>query len=85
MASCFVRQVSVSLGRLFKPPEGASTPDALSVSALTHIMLDVSYHDAKKRCLLDMTETRDEVFKMVLGAPEVMERIVSGKIHIVLF
>jgi len=59
--------------------------DALSVSALTHIMLDVSYHDAKKRCLLDMTETRDEVFKMVLGAPQVMERIVSGKIHILLF
>jgi len=59
--------------------------DALSVSALTHIILDVSYHDAKNRSLLDIPETRDEVFKTVLGVPQVMERIKAGKMHIVLF
>lgn len=59
--------------------------DALSVSALTHIVLDISHRDAKKRCLLDIPETRDEVFRTVLGAPQVMERIKAGKTHIVLF
>ncbi len=59
--------------------------DALSVSALTHIVLDASYRDAKQRCLLDIPETRDEVFRTVLGAPQVMERVKIGKTHIVLF
>ncbi|KAH9977206.1 U3-containing 90S pre-ribosomal complex subunit-domain containing protein [Lactifluus volemus] len=59
--------------------------DALSVAALTHIVLDISHRDAKQRCLLDIPETRDDVFKMVLGAPQIMERVVSGKIYIVLF
>lgn len=67
------------------PTDRVSTRDALSVSALTHLMLDVSYHDAKNRCLLDIPETRDEVFKTVLGAPVIMERLKAGKIHIVLF
>jgi len=59
--------------------------DALSVSALTHIILDVSYHDAKNRSLLDIPETRDDVFKTVLGAPYVIERLKAGKMHVVLF
>ncbi|KAH9001732.1 U3-containing 90S pre-ribosomal complex subunit-domain containing protein [Lactarius akahatsu] len=59
--------------------------DALSVSALTHIVLDVSHRDAKELCLLDIHQTRDEVFRTVLGAPQVMERIKAGKTHIVLF
>jgi len=59
--------------------------DALSVSALTHVMLDVSFRDAKNRSLLDIPETRDELFKMVLGAPLVMERLKAGKLYIVLF
>jgi len=59
--------------------------DALSVSALTHIVLDVSHRDAKNLCLLDIPQTRDEVFRTVLGAPQVMERIKAGKTHVVLF
>jgi protein CMS1 len=59
--------------------------DALSVSALTHVMVDVSFHDAKNRCLLDIPETRDDIFKTVLGAPLVLERLKAGKLHIVLF
>ena len=55
------------------------------MSALTHIVLDMSYRDAKQRCLLDIPETRDDVFKTVLGAPQIMERVVSGKIYIILF
>ncbi len=48
-------------------------------------MLDVTFRDAKNRSMLDIPETRDELFKMVLGAPLVMERLKAGKIHIVLF
>jgi len=55
------------------------------VSALTHIILDVSYQDAKKRSLLDIPETRDEVFKTVLATPQILERIKAGKIQVVLF
>ncbi|KAF9448334.1 hypothetical protein P691DRAFT_729760 [Macrolepiota fuliginosa MF-IS2] len=59
--------------------------DALSISALSHIVLDVSYIDAKKRTLLDIPETRDEVFRTVLGAPQVLAAIREGKIQVVLF
>ena len=58
--------------------------DALSIAQLTHIILDVSHRDAKKRCLLDIPETRDEVFKSVLGCPKVLQAIRAGKIQVVL-
>ena len=57
---------------------------ALGTSALTHIILDVSHQDAKKRNVLDIPETRDEVFKMVIGAPKVLQGIKQGKIQLVL-
>ncbi|KAJ7632414.1 U3-containing 90S pre-ribosomal complex subunit-domain containing protein [Roridomyces roridus] len=59
--------------------------DALTVSALTHIILDISYRDSKKRNMFDIPETRDEVFKTVLGAPKVLQAIKEGKIQVVLF
>jgi len=48
-------------------------------------MLDVTYRDGKQRSLLDIPETRDEVFKTVLGGPAVLQAIKSGKIQVVLF
>ncbi|KAF8831496.1 hypothetical protein HHX47_DHR1000513 [Lentinula edodes] len=62
-----------------------SETDALTISALSHIMLDVSFRDAKKRNLLDIPETRNEVFKAVFGGPKISEAIHSGKIKVVLF
>lgn len=58
---------------------------SLAVSALTHVILDVTHRDAKNRTLLDIPETRDEVFKTVLGAPSVQKGIKEGKIQVVLF
>ncbi|RPD65914.1 hypothetical protein L227DRAFT_606074 [Lentinus tigrinus ALCF2SS1-6] len=58
--------------------------DALSTSALTHIILDVSFRDVKKRSLLDIPETRDEVFRTVLGAPKVFNGLKQGTIQLVL-
>jgi protein CMS1 len=59
--------------------------DALSLSALSHIILDVTFRDSKKRSLLDIPETRDEVIKTVLGCPRVLEAIRAGKVKVVLF
>jgi len=58
--------------------------DALQTSALTHIILDVSHQDAKKRNVLDTPETRDEIFKGVIGSPKVLPGIKQGKIQLVL-
>ncbi|KAG5639603.1 hypothetical protein H0H81_010805 [Sphagnurus paluster] len=59
--------------------------DALAASALSHIILDVTYADSKKRTLLDIPETRDEVFKTVLGGTEMQQLIKQGRIQIILF
>ncbi|TFL06902.1 U3-containing 90S pre-ribosomal complex subunit-domain containing protein [Pterulicium gracile] len=59
--------------------------DALSTSALSHIILDVSYKDPKNRSLLDIPETREEVFKLVLGCEKVMQAIKKGQVQLVLF
>ena len=59
--------------------------DALSISALTHIVLDISHKDAKNFNVLQIPQTRDEVFKTVLGAPEIERGIRAGKIQLVLF
>ncbi|TCD66458.1 hypothetical protein EIP91_001338 [Steccherinum ochraceum] len=58
--------------------------DALSTAQLTHIILDISHQDSKKRNLFDIPETRDEVFKTVLGCPKVVQGIKAGKIQVVL-
>lgn len=59
--------------------------DAISLSALTHIILDVTHQDAKKRTMLDIPETRDEVFRTVLGAESVRQAMQRGKIQLILF
>ncbi|EIM90436.1 uncharacterized protein STEHIDRAFT_166618 [Stereum hirsutum FP-91666 SS1] len=59
--------------------------DSLKTTALTHIILDTTHIDTKKRSLLDIPETRDEVFRTVLGAPSVREGIREGRISVVLF
>jgi protein CMS1 len=77
--------VSALHAKCFNPTDGVPAPESLSVVALTHVVLDVSYRDAKNRCLFDIPETRDELFKTVLGAPLVIEGLKAGKIHVVLF
>ncbi|KAF8487644.1 U3-containing 90S pre-ribosomal complex subunit-domain containing protein [Gautieria morchelliformis] len=59
--------------------------DALALTALTHIFLDTTYRDAKKRSIMDIPETRDEVFLSVLGRAHVRAALHSGKIQLVLF
>ena len=51
---------------------------------MTHVIIDVSHRDSKNRNVLDIPETRDEVFKGVIGAPKVLQGIRAGKIQLVL-
>lgn len=60
-------------------------PDAISLKALTHIILDVTFRDVKNRTLLDIPETRDTLFKQVLANEGIRAAIASGKIKVVLF
>ncbi len=55
------------------------------MSALSHIIIDTTYKDAKNRNLLDIPETRDETFQTVLCNPKVLKNIQEGRIQVVLF
>ena len=80
---------------LITPPStNATTTDAapadggdgaLKLFSLSHIFLDSTYLDSKKRSILDIPETRDEIFKGILGNPGIMERLKDGKLKIVLY
>ena len=59
--------------------------DSMAVSALTHIIIDLSYRDAKRRSVLDIPETRDEVFGKILSYKNILQGIKAGKVQIVLF
>jgi len=59
--------------------------DALALSALTHVILDVTFRDQKQRSLLDIPEVRGDVFKTVLGCPKMVDAIKAGKVQVVLF
>jgi protein CMS1 len=61
------------------------TTDAFTLSALTHIMLDVSFQDVKHRSLLDIPETRDEVFRSVLGCPKIIDMLQARQVQVVLY
>ena len=71
------------------PPDVSSDrnipTDALSTSALTHIIIDASFKDAKKRSILDIPETRDELFKTVFGSDAIQGVLRKGKVQVVLF
>ena len=59
--------------------------DSMTASALTHIIIDLSYRDAKKRSVLDIPETRDEVFGKILSYKSILQGIKAGRVQIVLF
>jgi len=57
----------------------------MAVSALTHIIIDLSYRDTKRRSVFDIPETRDEVFGKILSYKSVLQGIKAGRVQIVLF
>lgn len=89
-----MRSLSLSLLLLpFLPPpasprELTPTPpapaDALHLTHLSHLILDASHLDSKKRSLVDLPEARADLFKL-LGTKAVMDRLREGKMKIVVF
>jgi len=59
--------------------------NALNVSALSHIILDITFKDTTTRNLLDIPETRDEIFGTILNHVQILKGIKEGKIQVVLF
>ncbi|GAA5914868.1 hypothetical protein JCM8208_003033 [Rhodotorula glutinis] len=58
--------------------------DALHLTHLSHLILDVSHLDSKKRSLVDLPEARADLFKL-LGTKAVMDRLREGKMKLVVF
>ncbi|KPV75847.1 uncharacterized protein RHOBADRAFT_52866 [Rhodotorula graminis WP1] len=58
--------------------------DALHLTHLSHLILDVSHLDSKKRSLVDLPEARADLFKLV-GTKAVMDRLREGKMKLVVF
>ncbi|CAE6366748.1 unnamed protein product [Rhizoctonia solani] len=78
-------RVGVAVGTPARINQLLAEPDALSVKALSHIVLDLTHVDAKQRSLLDIPETRVDTFQGVLGLPRIRERLLNGKTKLVLF
>jgi len=58
--------------------------DSLKLTALTHIILDVTFIDVKMRSMLDMLETKTDIFKFLAHEP-VRKRLVEGKASLIFF
>ncbi|GAA5833862.1 hypothetical protein JCM11251_005990 [Rhodosporidiobolus azoricus] len=58
--------------------------EALHLTHLSHLILDVSHLDAKKRTLMDMPDARGDLFRL-LGSKKIMERLREGKMKVVIF
>ncbi|CAE6459330.1 unnamed protein product [Rhizoctonia solani] len=78
-------RVGVAVGTPARISQLLAEPDALSVKALSHIVLDLTYIDTKQRSLLDIPETRVDTFRGVLGHSRIRERLLNGKTKLVLF
>lgn len=70
---------------LFPSRPLAHHADALHLTHLSHIILDTTHLDAKKRSMVDMVEAREDLFKNVLGNERIMERLKEGKCKIVVY
>ncbi|KAL5636172.1 hypothetical protein ACGC1H_004850 [Rhizoctonia solani] len=78
-------RVGVAVGTPARISQLLAEPDALSVKALSHIILDLTHLDTKQRSLLDIPETRVDTFRGVLGHSRIKERLLNGKTKLVLF
>ncbi|KDN49316.1 hypothetical protein RSAG8_02018, partial [Rhizoctonia solani AG-8 WAC10335] len=78
-------RVGVAVGTPARISQLLAEPDALSVKALSHIVLDLTYIDSKQRSLLDIPETRVDTLRGVLGHSRIRERLLNGKTQLVLF
>ncbi len=65
-------------------PLPSRVAEALHLTHLSHLILDVSHLDSKKRSLVDLLEARADLFKL-LGSKPIMDRLREGKMKLVVF
>jgi protein CMS1 len=70
---------------IFRLSQTKFLPDSLSISALSHILIDTTFRDSKKRNIFDIPETKQELFRKVLGAPAIRKSMANGTLTLVLF
>jgi len=78
-------KVGVAIGTPARVGTLLSETDSLGLKALSHVILDVSFIDSKMRSMLDMPETRQDLFKSFLAYPPLRARFVEGKTLLVFF
>ncbi|KAM0755310.1 hypothetical protein T439DRAFT_344541 [Meredithblackwellia eburnea MCA 4105] len=78
-------KVGIAVGTPNRIGKLLSETESLNLTHLSHLMLDVTHLDAKKRNLLDMPECREDLFKLVLGNKGLMERLRMGRMKVVLY
>lgn len=85
--------VSVAIGTPDRLGKLLSAEDGLKLTNLEYIVLDMTHRDAKNRTLLDIPETRKEVFASLFGqgstgstgGKAVMQRVKDGKTKLLLY
>ncbi|GAA6029530.1 hypothetical protein JCM8097_003724 [Rhodosporidiobolus ruineniae] len=76
--------VGIAVGTPNRIEKLLNETDSLHLTHLSHLILDQSHLDAKKRSLVDLPEARVDLFKL-LGSKAVMERLREGKMKLVVF
>jgi len=78
-------KVGVAVGTPGRISALLNDTDSLTLKALSHIILDVTYMDPKNKSMLDTLETKEEVFKKFFTNKNILERLRDGKCSLVLF
>ncbi|GAA5910202.1 uncharacterized protein JCM6883_001110 [Sporobolomyces salmoneus] len=76
--------VGIAVGTPNRIEKLLNETDSLKLTHLSHLILDTTHLDAKKRSLMDLPDARGDLFKL-LGCGKVMERLREGKMKVVLF
>jgi len=80
-----ITKVGVAVGTPARIGALLTQTDSLSLKALSHIILDVTFIDSKLRSMMDMMETKQDLFNVFLKDEKIRARLVEGKTSLVLF
>jgi len=69
-----------------KPDKSTRTKSngGLSLTSTALLILDISHRDEKQRTMLTIPEARDALFKLVLNRLDILDRLKSGRMKILL-
>ncbi|GAA5958208.1 hypothetical protein JCM3765_002848 [Sporobolomyces pararoseus] len=76
--------VGIAVGTPNRIEKLLNETDSLKLTHLSHLILDTTHLDQKKRSLMDLPDARGDLFKL-LGCPKIMQRLKEGKMKLVLF